>query len=285
MIKHILLPIDLTAPSENMVRNAIYVCQKTRAKLSLLHIFRLPQPLPVNSPNAGAAPVQPYDHYMDSEIIAEEKSTIQSKVKKMTEKLPELNDIEMEVVTSTGLIVEQVSDFANKNQVDLILMETSGASGLKEIFIGTHSEETTRKAPCPVLIFPEDQRAFSIRNICIAVDNNVEEYRGRLPVLKNIASIYDAGIHVIHIEDKPESEIQYDHLERSLKEIFQGANFTFNILKSENVEESIFAFTENNNIDLLALLYHKQNLFNRLLKKSVTTNVAYHSEIPLLVLK
>ncbi|WP_158598231.1 universal stress protein [Falsibacillus albus] len=51
-----------------------------------------------------------------------------------------------------GSPADSISEFADREQVDLIVMGNSGHSGLKKFFIGSVSEKVTKHAHCPVLI-------------------------------------------------------------------------------------------------------------------------------------
>src|SRR5690606_34977233 len=45
-----------------------------------------------------------------------------------------------------------ITEVANKNKVDLIIMGSHGASGFKEMFIGSNTEKVVRTSNTPVLV-------------------------------------------------------------------------------------------------------------------------------------
>ncbi len=47
---------------------------------------------------------------------------------------------------------DQIVDYAEKNDVDLIVMGTHGRGGLEKMWLGSVTEKVLRKAHCPVLV-------------------------------------------------------------------------------------------------------------------------------------
>ena len=67
-----------------------------------------------------------------------------------------------------GIPVSAILSVAAEEKADLIVMGTTGRSGLKRLILGSVAEEVTRRAPCPVLTLkalkeePNDEAAASI---------------------------------------------------------------------------------------------------------------------------
>jgi len=49
-------------------------------------------------------------------------------------------------------VAEKITQYANANGVQLIVMATHGRSGLAHFWLGSVTEEVLRSAPCPVLV-------------------------------------------------------------------------------------------------------------------------------------
>ncbi len=64
-----------------------------------------------------------------------------------------LDSIHLHVVAGGGLPHREISDFARKNEMDLIVMGTHGLSGLEHMLLGSVTERVVRTASCPVLTF------------------------------------------------------------------------------------------------------------------------------------
>jgi nucleotide-binding universal stress UspA family protein len=53
-----------------------------------------------------------------------------------------------------GDVAEDIVDFAETNDVDLIVMATRGRTGIDRFVLGNNTEGVVRVAPCPVLTVP-----------------------------------------------------------------------------------------------------------------------------------
>jgi nucleotide-binding universal stress UspA family protein len=49
-------------------------------------------------------------------------------------------------------VVQFISDYAAKNEVDLVVVGTRGLSGFKKLLIGSTSAGTVSHAPCHILV-------------------------------------------------------------------------------------------------------------------------------------
>lgn len=60
-------------------------------------------------------------------------------------------DVEAETVVRSGDAVEEIIQFADEADADLIVMATHGRGGLSHLLMGSTAEQVIRKSPCPVL--------------------------------------------------------------------------------------------------------------------------------------
>jgi nucleotide-binding universal stress UspA family protein len=50
-----------------------------------------------------------------------------------------------------GEAAEEISEFADQESIDLILMGTHGYKGFNELVLGSQAHKVLRIAPCPVI--------------------------------------------------------------------------------------------------------------------------------------
>jgi nucleotide-binding universal stress UspA family protein len=62
--------------------------------------------------------------------------------------------VNVKVEVRTGPDADEILDFAEKNQIDLIVMSRQGRSGVRKTLFGNVTEKITRKAQCAVLVIP-----------------------------------------------------------------------------------------------------------------------------------
>jgi len=60
--------------------------------------------------------------------------------------------VNTEVVASPTSVVPAIVDYAEKNNVDLIVVGTRGRSGLKKLLLGSVASGVVTYASCPVMV-------------------------------------------------------------------------------------------------------------------------------------
>jgi universal stress protein A len=79
----------------------------------------------------------------------EHRAAIKDALAKVVAGLPKSVDIEAKVLD--GSAVEQIVNYANDTNADLIISCTHGRTGLSHVLMGSTAEALVRRSPCPVL--------------------------------------------------------------------------------------------------------------------------------------
>ena len=66
--------------------------------------------------------------------------------------------VDLRVEFRIGRDYMKILEFANENDIDLIVMGRQGHSGLEAVLFGNVTERVVRKAACPVLIVPLESK-------------------------------------------------------------------------------------------------------------------------------
>ena len=61
-------------------------------------------------------------------------------------------NLQTDVVVATRSVASEIVDYADKLDVDLIIVGTRGRSGLKRMLLGSVASEVVKYADCPILI-------------------------------------------------------------------------------------------------------------------------------------
>lgn len=69
------------------------------------------------------------------------------------------DDADVEVVTETrkGVPHEVICEYADEEEMDLIVMGTHGRAGLERVLLGSTTERVVRRSPVPVLTVHEEE--------------------------------------------------------------------------------------------------------------------------------
>lgn len=133
-MKHILCPIDGSESAKRAVATASAMALRMQAKLSILHI---------NEYVIGRGGVYDVTTPEESEKYLAEAKTIAS------------NEAYKDPLTRNLRARDPayaILDFAEKNDVDHIVMGAAGKGAVKKFLIGSVSSDVLRKSYCPVTI-------------------------------------------------------------------------------------------------------------------------------------
>lgn len=134
-ISRILFPTDFSPDAEHAFQYALTLARKFGAELHLLHVIYFPPQTPE------------YDigQVIDSLIKHAEES-----LKKLVESAKDPNQI-FRTDVQVGVEHAEITKFAEREKIDLIVMGTRGRTGLAHVFLGSVAERVVRHSACPVL--------------------------------------------------------------------------------------------------------------------------------------
>lgn len=182
--------------------------------------------------------------------------------------------------TSGSSFAESVDEYAVKNDVDMIIMGTKGASGVKKLIIGSHAASMIDHSRVPVLVVPEKARFKPLKKIVYA--STLYEWEQEIRTIATLAAIYNATLHVLHISPAS-SRAKID--KNLLPEMIKTAGYQkviYQDVKDDNISKAIDDYILANDADMLAMFTHKLDTYERLFGRSVTRQLAFHAHVPLL---
>lgn len=134
-IRRIAHPTNFSSASGNALTWAIHLVRQYQAELLVLHV--VPPPTPI------------------FELESPMKSKAELALSVLLEKL-ETADVRARgfLLTGNTSIDSQIIRAARLERIDLIIMGTSGRSGLSRLFVGSVASRVITHADCPVLVIP-----------------------------------------------------------------------------------------------------------------------------------
>lgn len=138
----ILVATDFSRAAEHGLEKAAELARDTGAKVTVCHVL-------------DPSPLAPYATRGDSNAqLAIEQDVEKAIHEALTEEVrARFADV---AKTKTALIISSnaadgICHYAEKEDVDLIVLSTHGRTGLAHLLIGSVAEKVVRHAPCPVL--------------------------------------------------------------------------------------------------------------------------------------
>lgn len=271
-VRRILVPTDFSEGARNALDYAVQLASKIEAKILLYHATHLP----ILSANELVA-------ISSNEELERESMMKLENIRR--EVIDHYNFNDIETVTSSGFAVEEITELARAENLDLVVMGTKGASGISEVLMGSNSADVIEKCSCPVLTIPTDSTFKEPARIIFATNYADNDFQ-TLYLLSELFKPFSPEIVVLHIEDRSNHR-----LEDSMLEWYKGQvklnipydKFSFQLIKGHPVEDALHDYVTSNNTDLLAVSTRKRSFFDRLTSKSLSRKLAYHTDLPLLV--
>ncbi len=270
-IKNILFVTDFSDTSENAYAFALEIASRCQSKLSLLHVYEVPNVAPVNVFTT-----------LDETFTAigeEMKSQSEETLKAMKQRTVAYG-IKCEVFSKEGDVNDQIVSMVGE-QTDLLIMGTKGKNTDRGLFIGSTANAMIRAASCPVLCVPQEASLKDIRKIAYATNLNYDE-TVIIRFLVNLAKVFDAEVILVHVDQDSENE---EWSVEMLKDLIAKTDYTkiyFREFVTDDILEGINNFVTEYGIDVISTTSYNTSFFERLFKKSQTKQVLMHTKIPLL---
>ncbi len=277
-MKHVLIPTDFSENSWNAIEYGLAFLKRTKCTFFLFHV----NPLTVYSGAETTLLVS--RETLEGNLLRESELLLQKLVQRI-EKLPMNNKHVFVTLSSCDFFVDAVRKQVNEKMIDLILMGTKGASGIKKFALGSNTGDVITKVKCPLLAVPENAVYNRPTEIAFPTDYHIGYDVKVLDTLIEMAILNKAAIRILHISKKGEelSGIQSknkDFLGDYLKDI----PHSFHFLSGTKLEAAVQCFTESREVDMIAMVAKNLNYFQRILFRPAVEEISYHTKIPFLVL-
>ncbi|TAF66934.1 MAG: universal stress protein [Cytophagales bacterium] len=283
-MKKILVPTDFSDNASAAMRYALQLNEKMSAEIIFMHA--LDPLMRTDLPKAEyEKEVEHYKKEAQNQLIAQ--------IRAVFTQLGRAADAENAkfVVRSEDNAIQDILQTATDLAIDLIIMGTVGATGLKKLLFGSNTTQIIRRATCPVLSVPANYDFQPIHKIGYASDltQPLPELRSVLP----FASLLGATIEVFHVYPVYPQYVDVKTFDnegvlQEWKKDLQYDKINLHFVHTENdndVDAGIELYRQSYKPDCMAMFRHDRNFFDTLLDISFTDNYAFQPSVPLLSLK
>lgn len=183
-----------------------------------------------------------------------------------------------------NILVDEVSSMVANENADMVIMGTQGATGAKEIFLGTHTVHVIKKATCPVIAIPADFEYETPKEILFPTDFEVEYSEEQLTALLDLAELHESRIQVIHISSGYDLTEFQEQNKAKLEKILEKTPNLFHDLPSQEIITGINNFQLKNKMNMLAMIQNKHTFLESLFIEPVIKKIGFHVSIPFMVI-
>lgn len=277
-MKHILLPTDFSENSWNAIKYAIHLFKDEACTFHLLNTYT---PIIYNFEYVLGTPGQ--DDLGDS-IRKQSLEGLKNLEERITKTFGDNPRHNIKVLSRFDMLVSGIKEYISKNETDLIVMGTKGATGAKEVLFGSNTVHVFKHVKCPILAVPDEYNYERPLEILFPTDLLVDYNLFQIGILKDIAKANNSRLNALHVSTGNDLTFNQINNQLALEAHFKDSAYLYHEYAIMNVTEAIDQFQINSKINLLAMINNKHSFFENLFFKSTINQIGFHLKVPFLVI-
>lgn len=268
-MKTIIVATDFSPAALNAVRYATDMAIAINAKLLLLHIYQV-------SIVYSEIPVA-FNEEAERKEAEIEIQQIKSEMIRKTD-----GRISIDTEVRLGAFFDELKTVCELIKPYTVVMGSQGTTATERLLFGGHTVHAMKHLAWPLITVPANVHFTGIKNIGLACDfDNVTD---NTPVeeIKMLMNDFGASLHILNTGKQRDFDPDIVFESGLMNEMLGPVTPKYHFITSENIDEGIIDFAETNNIDLLIVLPKRHTLLDKLLHKSLTTQLVLHSHVPVM---
>jgi nucleotide-binding universal stress UspA family protein len=266
MIHKILVPVDFSESSLNALETAIDIAGKNKALLQILHV----SDALVHAENTGAA-----------DLLENERQIFDAMAGSMLQK----HGVASEILFMEGFVGPTIVKTAFLNKPDLVVMGAHGASGFREMFIGSNTYYVVKFSSCPVLIIPEGNKWLGFQKILYPARTTygaMQRYEFVRKLLKGRSS--DLEFLGFSIRSDAEEENAMRSMADGLtgKKGDQKIQFAVRFSHEKNIAREVLDYADRSNADLIVISPAIDVVNKQFFVGPFSQRIINHAKVPVL---
>jgi nucleotide-binding universal stress UspA family protein len=268
-MKKILVPCDFSKPAINAFRFALDVAARSKGVVYLLNIVELPV-----LHDTVMMPVLNFE----AELLKELKERAEKSFAKITSRHG-VEGVKVVGEVVFGSVSREIQEFTKAQGIDLVVMGTHGASGIREMVVGSNAEKIVRNSMVPVLVVKEYSRR-AIKNIVFPNTLETEDQEELTMKVKALQNFFKAHLHIVWIN----TPLNFTSDTQTIKRLedfvkrFMIKDCTIHVFNHRDEESGIIEFTNSVKGDMIAMATHGRKGISHLLNGSLAEDVVNHTK-------
>jgi nucleotide-binding universal stress UspA family protein len=269
IMQKILVPCDFSRQAINAYRFALDTAKQSNGELHLLNVVEVPV-----VPETMFVPSYDFAGGLFDEL--------QTRAQVQFDKLKSsfaTDHIKIYCHIQFGTVSHTIQEYVQQESIDLIVMGSHGANGLREFFIGSNAEKIVRTSQVPVLVIKEYFDG-PVKNIVFPNTLDTQNQEDLVMKVKALQHFFTAQLHIVWINTPlnfaPDSFTR-QRLQAFAKR-FMLKDYVIHVCNALDEESGILDFTKSIKGDLIAMGTHGRRGVSHLLNGSVAEDVANHNK-------
>lgn len=276
-MKRIIVPIDFSEHSEFALEAAANLAHKYGSELFVLHMLELSNAILTSN---GSTINEEAVFYLK---LAEQK--FEAFLDKTY-----LENIKVTPLVKHFKVFSEVNDVANEYDANLIVMGSHGASGVKEVLVGSNTEKVVRHADIPVLVIKHNPILLDFENGVFASDFSDEAIT---PYLNAKVTFEKLGVkmHLVYVNSPDGNFRSTMEIDKKVSLFLKKADGSLdnlprvNIVCDYSIEKGILNYANVIGADLIAVATHGRKGLAHFFEGSISEDIANHSTLPVMTFK
>lgn len=271
-MKDIIIPVDFSKQSEFALETGAILAKKHNATLHVLHMLELSDSIISKS---------------DSENTNEMFFMLALAEKRLKPFLDKdyLKDVKVVPVIKRHKVYNEVDALAKEIDADLIIMGSQGLTPQDGIFAGSNAEKMVRNSSTPVLVIKSGPENFNFNKIIFATDMS----EASVPAFQKATDLFSelgSTVQPVYVNRPFNDFINSKEFNEKLNKFSAaGGSKQVKFIAGHTIEDGLIQYAEETNAGVIAISTNARKGLNRLLRGSISENLANHSRLPVMTFK
>ncbi|MGB5692310.1 MAG: universal stress protein [Flavobacteriaceae bacterium] len=274
----ILLPTDFSTNANNAIGYAIKFFEKRDCLFYILHTYTpafYRMDYLIGGPSFSAIPDIGVDISMEG-LEKTKANILQGHTNPRHQ---------FKLVSAFNLLTDEINKIATEKEIDMVVMGTQGASGAKEIFLGTNTVYVIRKANIPVLAVPASFKYKQVNRILFPSDYWSKYKASEISTLLDMATTNNAEITILHVKEEYELTDKQLENKNHLKAMLKEFPHRFQELRGALMPQAVMDYIDDHQLDLLVMMNRQHNFLERIMWRQNVDQIGFHVQVPFLVIR
>lgn len=275
-MRKIIVPVDFSENSWNALKCAIQYFKYEKCDIYILHAY--------------ADEVYNNTAVVSKELLEEYKQIHKEQTEKALETTlkriqeyypnPKHNYIPM---ARFGSLLDEVNDFVELENIDIIVMGTKGKTNASDITYGSHTLQILKYVTCPVLGIPSEYTYERPSNIVFPSDFMVPYKKREMKLLSCLAKSYRSTIHLLHFSNYDTLSLRQQDNKALIEYCLKENSIQYARRDYGPIGKSINTYVHNEGIEMIVMVNSRHSYMEELMNQSSIDTISLNSKIPLLV--
>ncbi|WP_085767774.1 universal stress protein [Nonlabens spongiae] len=274
----ILIPTDFSLNANNAIDYALELFKYQPCIFFFINVYKMEfgNRAALNSPTSK-------DYELENEKSKSLKG-LKEAVKRITAS-SSATDHSYEIITSLDDLDDAMKSVIKKEQINLVVMGTKGASNYEKKAFGSNAIHTMEYVDeCPILSVPLDFKVKDTHEVVLTTDYKLKYHKNQIEQFKQVIHFLQGHLCILHVAEEKELNTSESKNREWLEGQFQGIPHTFHHVTGHDVKEGVRHFIESRDSSMLAFGNRKHSFLSKLFSTNMAMEFGMFSDIPLFVM-